>query len=425
MGTTDLPRLLAPARLRRFGVAVALAMVAAFVVFNVTVDGVQAAAGGRLGGDWAAFRTAGVLLLDDPGSLLDVGAQRSEMAAYLDGEFAPFPYPPLFGFAYVPFALLSFQAGYIAYVVVLAALAIVAVRWTMDLLDVSPEWRPVGMLGALTYTGTFLSIGGAQNATITLFLLAATMRLVDRGDQVAAGLVLTLLWFKPQFVIPVLGLLLVARHVRTVATTVIGGLGIVVATGLVFGWDWPSRWYDILALTDAGNRVFNTVNTVSPVEWLRGVLVAPWGDVLGLGLAVVIGAGFAVMANRYRRAADLLPLVGLALVLTAPHALRYELALLVPALGVIVHRFGAAAGVVAWGVAPLLVVGIPAPLRILYVVAVAGAWLSGLTPQPEAPHTAATQVEAGKPRPSRSQTTTNTIVDGGHADFRLTRGHTP
>lgn len=396
--------------------AVGLALVCAFVVFNATVDGVEAAAGGRLGGDWAAFRTAGFLILNDPASLLDIATQRAAMADYLRGGFAPFPYPPLFGIVYVPFALLSFQAGYIVYVLVLVALAVIGIRWTMDVLDVAPEWRTVGMLGGLTYTGTFLSIGGAQTATITLFLLAGAMRSLRRGDDFVAGLFLTLLWFKPQFAIPVLLLLLVARHVRAVATALAGGVAIAVASGFVFGWDWPARWYDILAVTDTGNRVFNTVNTVSAVEWLRGVLVAPWGDVLGLALAAIVGLGFAVLAHRRRDPDVLLPLACLALLVTAPHALRYELTLLVPALGVVVQRRGPAWGVAAWAIAPVLII-LPAPLRILYVIAIAAAWLSAVRHPDTSADRGARRTATIKPEHGRIRTTSTTIIDRGHAGF--------
>lgn len=362
--------LLGPARLQRFGLAVAAAMVVAFVIVVATATGVDAIAGGRVGGDFAAFRTAGVLLLDTPGALLDPVAQHQEMAAYLDGRFAPFPYPPLFGYLYVPFALLPFRVGYVAYVIVLVMVAAVAIRWTMDLLGVATRWRVVGLLGGLTYAGTFLSISAAQNTVLTLAILAGSLRLVAAARPELAGLVLTLLWFKPQYAIPVLGLVLVAGRVRTVAVALAGGLVIVAITTAVFGPGWPAAWYDLLALTDAGNRVFNTGNTVSSVEWLRGIVAAPWGDVLGLSAALVLGAASIVAVHRHRDPGALLALVGVAILATAPHALRYELALLVPALALVTRHLGIRGGVVAWAMAVPLVFGVPAPLRIAYVLAV-------------------------------------------------------
>lgn len=366
--------LVTPARLRRFGVAVALGLVAAFVVFIATARGVDAVAGGRVGGDWAAFHTAGILLRDNPASLLDPDAQRRVMAPYLDGRFAPFPYPPLFGYAYVPFTLLSFTGGYVAYVVALVALAFLTIHWTMDLLGVAGRWRQVGLLGGVTFAGTFVSIGGAQNTIITLFLLVAASRLLAHDGQVRAGLVLTLLWFKPQYAVPVLGLVLVTGRWRTVATALGGGVALAALTTVVFGPDWPARWIDLLSLTDAGNRAFNTGNTVSGVEWLRGTLAAPWGDIVGLGLAVALGIAGVAVARRHPAPTSLLPLLGLALLVTAPHALTYELALLVPALAVVARGHGVSWAVAAWLVAPLVIIDVPPLLRIAYVGATAVAW---------------------------------------------------
>ena len=69
------------------------------------------------------------------------------------------------------------------------------------------------------------------------------------------------------------------------------------------------RWADgLLRVTDAGNRVFNTQATVSLVEYLRGRLDAPWGDAIGLSLAVALGLGCALVARRMARPIDMLPL---------------------------------------------------------------------------------------------------------------------
>ncbi len=414
--------LLTPARLTRFGIAVAVALTVAFVVFVATADGVQAIAGGRLGGDWAAFHTAGVLLLDDPGLLLDPVAQQDQMARYLDGNFAPFPYPPLFGYLYVPFALVGFRVGYVVYVLCLLALGIVAVRWILDLSGVSSDWRLVGLLGAMTYPGTFLSVGGAQNATITLFLLALTGRLLADDRPVAAGLALGLLWFKPQFAIPVLALVLVAGHRRTVAVASAVGLAIAGVTGLVFGGDWLARWYDLLRLTDTGNRIFNTGATVSPVEWVRGVVASPAGDLVGLALAVGLGLGFAVVAHRRNRPRDLLPIIVLALLLTAPHALLYELCLLVPVLAVVVRHRGPAWGLGLWAAAGVLAFSVPAPLRIGYVVVVGVLWWSTLPPDWRGPPVA---VAGDDPTVALRGTdhTGNTIVDRTPRDASGGREH--
>ena len=231
--------LLSPRRLTLAGLSVAIGMAIAFVLFVVTADGVSGLAGGRLGGDWPAFHTAGLLARTDPGGLLDAEAQRAIMAPYLQGEFYPFPYPPVLGYLFVPATFVSFRVGYAVFVVLLLAAAWVAVSWLLRLYGVHDDrWRTVAMLGALTYAGTFRSYTGAQNTTLTLVLLVGMTRLLVRERMVAAGLVLGLLWFKPQFAIPAIGLVAVAGYLRTALWAVAPGIVLWVANAMVFGVGW-------------------------------------------------------------------------------------------------------------------------------------------------------------------------------------------
>ena len=399
---TQREALLSPRRLTLAGLAIAIGMAIAFILFVVTADGVDGLAGGRLGGDWPAFHTAGLLARTNPEALFDVDAQRAIMAEYLGDSYTPFPYPPLFAFLFVPATYVSYGLGYATYVVLLLVAAIVAVRWLLDLYGADDDrWRTVGMLGATTYAGTFLSYAGAQNATLTLLILVGAHRLLVRGAPAKAGLVLGLLWFKPQYAVPALGLVAVAGYVRTAAWAVVPGVLVWLASAVVFGVDWVGRWGSgILRATDAGNRRFNTQNTVSMVEYLRGRVEQPWGDAIAIGLAVVVGVCFVLLVRRYRQPHVLLPLVCVALLLTALHALRYELALLVPAF---------AAGLAARGmsgvrVAVALYVGgwvMVAPVhpivRVLYVI-VAFVWTMRVVPAWVA---ARMDIRPGPPSPVR------------------------
>lgn len=365
------------------GLAVAIGMSIAFVLFVGTAQGVEGLAGGRLGGDWAAFWTGGVLARTDPQGLLDPEVQHRLMAPYLRDRFSPFAYPPVLAYLFVPATLVSFRLGYVVYVILLVIAALVAIRWLLDLFEVrSATWRLVGYLGGVTYMGTFRSASGAQNATLTLLVLVGGHRQLAKGHEWQAGMLFGLLWYKPQFAVPVLGLLGVGGYWRAALWGLVPGAALWIANALVFGADWVSAWADgILRVTDVGNRLVNTDATVSVVEYVRGRLGAPTGDVLGLALAAVIGAVFVTLAWRLGRSLWLLPLMCGALLVTAPHALNYELALLLPVFAAGLRLRGedgvtAALGLYALGWVMLLPVH---PLvRVGYVVVAIVWWLRAL-----------------------------------------------
>ena len=371
------PRLLEPGRLARAGTAVAIGMTVAVVIVLITSQGVETVAGGRLGGDFPAFYAAGELARRDLGLLLDPAAQAAAQAPYLNAAWAPFPYPPAVAYAFVPLAWLPFTAAYTVYVVLLAGAAVLAVRLVLDILGVvDPRWRTVAYLGALTFAPTFRSVGGAQNATVTLLILAGTVRVLQRERPEAAGLVLGLLWFKPQYAIPAIGLLLATRTWRRAGlVSLVPGVALWTVTALALSAGWVTTWWDhVIRVTSAGNQRFNTSLTVSVVEYLRGVLPSGLREPVGVGVALALGLVFAVAVRRVRAERALLALICGALLVTSLHALPYELVLLVPLIGLALvesKRDGVATAVGVYLAGWAVIVGFTHPLvRFAYVAGV-------------------------------------------------------
>lgn len=372
-------------RLVRFGGAVSLALAVAFAIHVITADGVSTVAGGRLGGDWAPFRTAGVLASRDPSLILDTSAQAAAMSQYFaEGGFLPFANPPITAFLFIPGSWVDFATGYVVFVLILVAISLVAIRLTLDLFDVrDPGWRRVGYLGAMTFAPVFRAYAGAQNSTFTLLLLAAGFLLLKREHPWWAGVVLGGLWYKPQFAIPAIGLVLVLRHWRTAAAALATGVAFWAANALVFGTGWVVDWLEgVVQVTDQGNIGFSTNITVSPVEWVRWTVEGNTGLGLSLLLAAVIGLAAILVGTRHPAPEDLFPLASAALVLTAPHALVYELALLVPVIGSGLVHGGRTRVVQALGLwaASLVVVMTRHPVaRIGFVLVCVAWWLAQLT----------------------------------------------
>lgn len=366
------------ARLTRIGWSVAIGLTVAFAVVVVGSDGMATPGGGRLGGDWVAFWTAGRLFRADPGQLLDLDAQLAAMAPRLDGNVLPFPYPPLLAALYALPSMLPFAISYVVVVVALTGIAVLACDWAMQVLAVPGRLRSLGRLGALSFAGTALAIFGAQTTILVLAAVTGGMLLVHKGRPYVAGGVLGLLWFKPQFALPILLLVLVAGHRATAVIGLAGAAVWWVASAMVFGTDWLGVWLrDIVAFVDAGNRAGNVDQTISLVEWLRAVLPVPVNDVVAVAVALGLGTLFAIQAHRRPDPGVLLPLVCSAMVVTALHALQYELALLVPTLLAIAMTGGRRdlpALLALWLLAPLVVVTDVGLLGVVVAASVVGLW---------------------------------------------------
>lgn len=378
--TARVNELATPERLVRFGGAIALALAIGFALHVLTTDGVTSATGGRMGGDWAPFRTAGELAARDPALVLDVDAQREAMSRYFDGGgFLTFAYPPVIAFLFIPGSWASFTTGYVLAVVVLAVVAVAATRLTMDVVGITdPTWRRVGHLGALTFAPVFRAYTGAQNSTVTWLILAGGFWLLQRERPWLAGSVLGLLWYKPQFVVPVVGLVLVLRFWRVAAAAVGVGVAFWGLNAAVYGPGWVGPWLaGPVDMVDRGNIGFSTDITVTVVEWVRWVVGGTTGMLWALLVAVLLGLVFVGIGWTRRDPEVLLPLTSAALLVTAPHALVYEMTLLVPVIAsglALAHQRGVPA-VAGWWALSVVAVAVQHPaVRIGFVVAVVAWW---------------------------------------------------
>lgn len=356
-----------PRRLRRisFGLVFALAVSMAIIV----------ATGSGPWGDFNVFWEVGWIVRDDPRLLLDASVQEARVREWYDNATAPFPYPPAAGFAMVPLTWLPLDAAYLATMAVLAILAGFSARLLCDVLGVTnPVWRQVAVAATVAFAPVVRAFVSGQNATITLFALALGWWLRDRGHPAWAGVALGILWYKPQFAIPVLLLVLVGRWFATAAGMAVAAAASYAFHAWQFGGDWIVTWYrELVAARDVANQLNELAKTASLVEYVR----AAAGDVPGYGLALALGLLAAWLFVRHEDPADRLAITCVALVVTAPHALSYEATLLVPVLGLVAVRGGR--GMLPWGILGwllgLVTLGSTRPLLTIgYVLIVAATW---------------------------------------------------
>jgi hypothetical protein len=279
--------------------------------------------------DWPAFATGGRLIVEDPGHLYDMDAQRRVQLEVTGGRtlvtlgingILPFLAPAWVAFLAVPFDLLGTNLG--GRLWILAGLACLAIGLY---LAVRPR-PPTGILPAFASVPTALLLLNAQLDGFVALGIGAALALWTR--PFLAGLCLGLTLLKPQLVLPLGAALLLTRQWRVLAGWSVAGV-VLLAASAALNPRWVLDWVPALG------------GTVQPGA--REVDLAHLGTVLpraDQGWAVVVLSLVALAAvlwlarrrrDEMRAAAAVLIAGG---VLVAPHALPTDLVLVAFALAV-------------------------------------------------------------------------------------------
>lgn len=347
-----------PLLLRVYPRAVAGALVCTVVVI--------AAGGGtgRLGGDLPAFYGAGRIVLEGDVAHLyshqrQYAAQQGLFPAAQSHGYLYFPYPPFVALPYVLLALLPFAAAYAIHVGAMAAALVAATRIATRALCPPAGSTAAVLAGAATFFPLFRAVSGGQNTTLSLLVVVAGMALVERRRDFRAGLVMGVLWFKPQLAVTFAGLWLIERRPRAVLGTLVSGALLYAAGSALAGPAWPAWWWrEGVTSFDGRDQAVNAANSVGFLGVAEAVFGTgtPWALVTGLTLAACTAALLAVMAFRggpstlWARAAA----TAVGCVLLSPHAMYYDAGLgALPLLLTIAHGTPAErrAALGLWGIA--------------------------------------------------------------------------
>lgn len=277
-------------RLRVYPLAILATLAIALVVATVRYDVNDPAS--RLGGDYPSFYGAGsIVAAGDWDELYDPERQQSEQAGLIDDEggYLYFSYPPFVAAGYGLLARLGYQWSFLVHTV-LMMLALAGAAWALS------PWlgRTALPLGAvliitLAFYPVFTSVLGGQNTALSLLLFALAARCDHDDRPYVAGLVASLLLFKPQFGVVVLPLLLVARRWRVLAGWGVGTAFLAAVSTALMGVGWVGDWWTQARAFSEQNVVANGPNFIS----LPGFLENLWGA--GSGPAQVIGYGLGVV----------------------------------------------------------------------------------------------------------------------------------
>lgn len=394
---TDSSRIRWEWRARFYSVAVIVAIVAVVVVESV-LAGASEAPADRIGGDYPAFYGAGrIAATGDWDDLYSFDRQVEAQADLYTTEAGEqawfFAYPPQVAAIYRPLAAIEYNWSYLVHTILMMALL-----WASALLvrPMVPWMRgrvSFAVALALLFWPMFRAVTGGSNTALTLFLIASVWRLIHDNNEVAAGVVLAGLFYKPQFAVPLVGLFLIAGYWRVVAGA-LAGAGVFYAAGAATqGWNWGMEWF--AAARDFG-RVDAEVNghsSISLVGMAENLFGVGWSlpVILGwlLAAAVALFLAWLWWTNGLNDLAGVLAFTLPGILLLSPHAMSHDGAIVVLAVAIIMSLRTTGAWILWAGLIWILgasQVSIRqlgfSPGLLMLVIVIAGAWVAVGVPRP-------------------------------------------
>ena len=330
----------AEAFINKIAHAVLLALVIAVGIATIAGAGIganQQAAGessARLGGDFAAFYAAGSIVWSgDIDSLYDPARQaEAQTDLGLDGYLA-FAYPPHVATAYAPLGSLDFATAYAIHTVFMAGALVLSLWLLSGVVPLIARWRWPLLAASVTFYPLATAIGGGQNAALSVLGMAVVWRALHDDREWLAGLAAGLMMFRPQYGLPLVGLMLLARHWRAVAAAVATVAATWLATATALGVGWVSAWWSEVVPFVEQDAEVNASNSIS----ILGFLQAAWSPdarpavVLGaVGAAVVVVTLMYLWVNPARFSlAHRMGATAVGVTLISPHTMFYDAGLLI------------------------------------------------------------------------------------------------
>lgn len=333
------PSILVRPRLFRIAAkAVGITVLITWVVYVALSEGAAGPGGppARLGGDFPAFYGAGRMVLAGQGAhLYEPSAQRAAQRDILPGtqpgKYYMFAYPPFTAAGYAGLAWLPYRAAYAAHSAFMV-LCLALGTWLLKPVYLhAKDWPEVVLLSLVVFP-VFIGAFLGQNALLSYCLFGAATWAVQQQRFWLAGLISAGLLFKPQLLLPWLAVQGVSLRWKSVFGALGAAVALLAASYAIAGPNWPSDWWAWALEFQRRDAVLNGSKMVSwPSLWettlgpgyVRTLLM--WGPLVPLGAAVAYAL--------YRVRDDIgvqLALAVPAMLFASPHALRYELALLLP-----------------------------------------------------------------------------------------------
>lgn len=298
--------LLRPELVRVAAVAALVAGGAVLAVGFATGQDGRTAFGPPLGADFAAFYMAGETVGSGDGhKLYDLDEQRRRMRQLRPD--APtkttlvYPLAPFLALLFVPLAQLPYAWAFAVWLGLGAACYVLALnRIYARTLRPFVSDRLTVLLAAASFFPFLMEcwIGG-QTTWIAILVIVAALELDFRGRPFGAGLVLSLLSYKPTLLPLLLLLLVVTGRYRHLLGLAVGGLALAGFSLAIVGWDGARDYQELLRLyaeaRAAAPGVFKAWKYTDALSFLRllfGTSTA-WPGVVYVG-GVVAAVGWLI-----------------------------------------------------------------------------------------------------------------------------------
>ncbi len=341
--------LLSPWRLKWYSRAAVLAIAIAFLAVVLTGSG-NTTITGRIGGDYRAFYAAGEIVADgEIENLYSLQTQFDHQRKLLlePHEFLAFAYPPHFALAYAPLAELPFRASYVVHTLIMVAalaLACVLIQRMQPRLIESPFLL---FFLALTAYPILRSVFGGQNTALSILLIVLCWYNVVHNRHYQAGIFLGLLFFKPQFALPLAGLFFLSGRWRVWVSAGATALVLFAVNAALLGPDWFIDWFEG---AQSQFLLDGRISYTAMVSWLgaaHGFFGATPGfaDALGWGLSILTILALSWVWYRGGQTADFnaqIALAALCIPLISPHTAYYDTGIALIAAVVLLSRLGGA-----------------------------------------------------------------------------------
>ena len=249
-------------------------------------------------------------------------AVQSAVATFTRGEM-PFPYPPAYLLLVIPFGLLSFAAGMVAWSLGTLAFYLSAARRLFP----RSGWL------AAAFPAVFANAAIGQNAFVTAGIFMVGLALLE-SSPLAAGAVLGCLVIKPQLGLLLPVAMIAGRQWRAVAGAAISSTGIMVLGFVLFGPAATAAWIHQLPLYASiardGLVGWSKLGSVYAAARLAGLASGP---AILLHALVLMAAAVAVW-RIWRSECDYgakVAILSATTLLSSPYVFFYDGVILVPA----------------------------------------------------------------------------------------------
>ncbi len=280
-GHSIIEKLTRKERLRLLAIIILGIWAFTYVGYHISTKRLVNNQGVPLGGDFITFYFAGQIIQGKNGpAIYDPEYQKQVQNQILAPEemkgLLYFINPASVAVIYSLFSFLPYRIAFHTHTVIMVLFFIVGMLiLKSQLKGISSDWWVAGMLGLVCPPMMHTIIGG-QNAALAFCLLSWGYVATVTNQQGIAGLAFGLLLFKPQYAVPLLGLLLLRGKSKIFAVALLVGVGHYIVGALFCGWDWPIKMLDsVSGLYRAQERLAGGTTHISILEVLDFSIIQP------------------------------------------------------------------------------------------------------------------------------------------------------